>query len=169
MHAKTLPLFLLFATAAALADDALADDAAILQCRALPATAARLACYDAIPVGSAAASANAPAASAAAAGAAPATAAATPEQRFGLGQVKPVAKANEPTSIESTIEGNFNGWGPNTRFKLANGQVWRVIDGSSAELGPVKNQQVRIVRNIFGTMFLEVAGSNNSAKVRRLQ
>ena len=105
----------------------------------------------------------------AAASAAPAAAAVTPEQRFGLGQVKPAAKADEPTSIESTIEGSFNGWGPNTRFKLANGQVWRVIDGSSAELGPVSNQQVKIVRNVFGTMFLEVAGSNNSAKVRRLQ
>lgn len=164
MHAKTLPLFLLFATGAALA-----DDAAILQCRALPATAARLACYDAIPVGPAAASVAAPAASVAAASAAPAAAAVTPEQRFGLGRVKPAAKADEPTSIESTIEGSFNGWGPNTRFKLANGQVWRVIDGSSAELGPVSNQQVKIVRNVFGTMFLEVAGSNNSAKVRRLQ
>lgn len=164
MKAKILPLFLLFAAGAALA-----DDAAILQCRALPATAARLACYDAIPVGPAAASLAAPAASVATASAAPAAAAATPEQRFGLSQVKPVVKADEPTSIESTIEGTFNGWGPNTVFRLANGQAWRVIDGSSAELGPVSKQQIKIVRNVFGTMFLEVAGSNNSAKVRRLR
>ena len=158
MKAKTLPLFLLFATGAALA-----DDAAVLKCRTLPDTGARLACYDAIPVG-------APAARAAVA-TAPAAPAATPEQRFGLEQVKPEPKAAaaEPKSIDSTIDGTFSGWGPNTLFKLSNGQVWRVIDGSAADFPPVANQQVRIVRNFFGTMFLEVAGSNQSAKVRRVR
>lgn len=163
MKATTLPLFLLFAAGAALA-----DDAAVLKCRALPDTAARLACYDAMPVGAPAA---APAVAAtAAASAVPATAA-TPEQRFGLEQVKPAAKAapEEPKSIESTIAGRFTGWGPSTLFTLANGQVWRVVDGSSAEFPATANQQVRVVRNFFGTMFLEVAGSNQSAKVRRVR
>jgi len=160
MKRKTLPLFLLCASAAVTAN-AVADDAAILKCRALPAGAARLACYDAIPVGT---PAVAPVAAAA-----PAVPAAVAEQRFGMEQVKPVAKADEPTSIESTIDGNFSGWGPNTLFKLANGQVWRVADGSSADLAPSSNQKVKIVRNLFGTMFLEVPGSNNSAKVRRVR
>jgi len=158
MKAKTLPLFLLFATGAALA-----DDAAILKCRALPATAERLACYDAIPVG------PAPAAGKLAASAAAAPAA-TAESRFGLEQVKPAAReAAEPTSVDSTIEGTFSGWGPSTLFRLANGQVWRVVDGSSAEFAPTSGQKVKIVRNLFGTMFLEVPGSNNSAKVRRVR
>lgn len=163
MNVPARPLFvlsLLFSAGAALA-----DDGAILKCRALPAGDARLACYDAIQVGVAAA---APAQAAAVpAQAAPA---ATAEQRFGLEQVKPAAApAGEPKSIASTIEGNFSGWGPSTLFKLANGQVWRVVDGSSAELAPASNQKVRIVRNLFGTTFLEVEGSNNSAKVRRVR
>lgn len=167
MKATTLPLFLLFAAGAALA-----DDAAVLKCRALPDTAARLACYDAIPVGApAAVPAVAATAAAPAVPAVPAAAAATPEQRFGLEQVKPAAKAapEEPKSIESTIAGRFTGWGPSTLFTLTNGQVWRVVDGSSAEFPATTNQQVRIVRNFFGTMFLEVAGSNQSAKVRRVR
>jgi hypothetical protein len=162
MKAKTLPLFLLFAAGAALA-----DDAAILACRALPATAGRLACYDAIPVGSA--SAPAAARPVAAVSTAPAPAA-TPEARFGLEQVKPApAHAGEPTFIDSTIDGNFSGWVPSTLFRLANGQVWRVVDGSSAEFAPASNQRVKIARNLFGTMFLEVPGSNQSAKVRRVR
>lgn len=159
MNVHARPLFLLSLLFSAGA--ALADDGAILKCRALPAGDARLACYDAIPVGVPAA---APAQAAAAAPAA------TAEQRFGLEQVKPAAPpAGEPKSIASTIEGNFSGWGPSTLFKLANGQVWRVVDGSAADLPPASNQKVRIVRNLFGTTFLEVEGSNNSAKVRRVR
>jgi len=153
-----LSLSLLFVSGAVLA-----DDAAILKCRALPDTGARLACYDAIPVStSPAAAALRPAAPAA-----PAVPAATPEQRFGMEQTRPVETA--PKSIESTIEGRFSGWGPNTRFKLANGQVWRIADGSSGEFAPSTQQKVRIVRNLFGTMFLEIEGSNNSPKVRRVE
>ncbi|QJE02350.1 hypothetical protein HH212_21915 [Massilia forsythiae] len=126
-----------------------ADDAAMLACRALPAGAARLACYDAIPL------------DARAGAAAPATA----EQAFGM----EAKRAVPPTSIDSTIDGNFAGWGPNTQFRLANGQVWRVSDGSSADLPAAANPKVRIVRNLFGTMFLEIDGTNNSPKVRRIQ
>lgn len=153
-----LSLSLLFASGAALA-----DDAAILKCRTLPEGGARLACYDAIPAGTAATVAPLRPAAAAA----PALPAATPEQRFGMEQTRPVDTA--PKSIESTIDGRFSGWGPTTRFKLANGQVWRIADGSSAEFAPATQQKVRIVRNVFGTMFLEIEGSNNSPKVRRVE
>jgi hypothetical protein len=129
---------------------ALANDAAILKCRAIGEPGARLGCYDAIP-----ASANA----------APA-AAARGEQDFGLEMKK---KAEEPKSVESTIVGRFDGWAPTSQVKLANGQVWRVIDGSSAVLAPLDNPKVRIVRNLFGTTFMEVEGTNNSPKVRRVQ
>lgn len=148
-----LSLSLLFVSGAVLA-----DDAALLACRALPDTGARLACYDAIPVGAR------PAAAAAIPAAAPAPA---PEQRFGMEQTRPAETA--PKSIESTIDGQFSGWGPTTRFKLANGQVWRIADGSSAEFAPATQQKVRIVRNLLGTMFLEIDGSNNSPKVRRVE
>jgi hypothetical protein len=125
---------------------ALADDAAILACRNLADGAARLACYDAIPVA-----------------ARPAAAAA---QSFGLEQKQPEEPAR---SITSTIVGNFAGWGPSTLFTLANGQVWKVVDGSSADLAPVSNPPVKIVRNMFGTMFLEIEGTNASPKVRRVR
>jgi hypothetical protein len=130
---------------------ALADDAAIVACRKLTDGAARLACYDAIP--------------AEARPAAAATAAAS-VQSFGLEQKQPEAPAR---SIESTIVGQVSGWGPATLFTLANGQVWKVVDGSSADLAPMTNPPVKIVRNMFGTMFLEIEGTNASPKVRRVR
>ncbi|MFL6634655.1 MAG: hypothetical protein ACJ8HJ_20310 [Massilia sp.] len=140
-----LALPLLGATGAALA-----DDAAILACRNLADGAARLACYDAIP-----------------AGARPAAApAAAPAQSFGLEQARPEEPAK---SMSSTIVGNFSGWGPASMFTLANGQVWKVVDGSSADLAPASNPPVKIVRNVFGTMFLEIEGTNASPKVRRVR
>ena len=138
---------------------ALADDAAILKCRALGDVPSRVACYDAIPVGAAAPVAVA-------APARPASAAAQ-DQAFGMETVK--RPAEQPKSIESTVVGNFDGWGPGSQIRLANGQVWRIVDDSSAVLPRTSNQKVRIVRNLIGTLFLEVEGSNNSAKVRRVQ
>ena len=91
---------------------------------------------------------------------------AIPAATFGLGQKKP---DEAPKSIASTIVGNFSGWGPSTVVTLANGQVWKVVDGSQADLPPVSNPPVRIVRNLFGTMFLEIDGTNASPKVRRIR
>jgi hypothetical protein len=136
---------------------ALADDAAILKCRALGDSASRVNCYDAIPVGAAAAAPTA----------ARSAAVKNPDQAFGMETVK--QQIEQPKSIESTIVGNFEGWRPGAQIKLANGQVWRVIDGSEQALPRSSNQKVKIVRNMFGTLFLEIDGSNHSAKVRRVQ
>jgi hypothetical protein len=149
---KALPLsaLLLLASGAALAN----DTSSILKCRGLADNAARLNCYDAInlqPAG------------------APETVAPTPEQAFGMETVKKAPGQEAPKSIESTIDGDFDGWGPGARIKLANGQVWRVVDGSEAVLPNMHNPKVRIERNVFGTLFLRVEGTNNSAKVRRVQ
>lgn len=141
---------------------ALADDAAILACRTLTDGPARLACYDAIPAGARPAAA----AAVAAAPAASPTRAVAPDQAFGLEQTK---QAEPPRQIESTIVGKFAGWGPSSMFTLANGQVWKVVDGSSADLDPVTDPHVKIVRNMFGTMFLEIQGTNASPKVRRVR
>lgn len=148
---KALPLSLLLLSGAALA-----DDAAILQCRTLTDTGARLACYDAIQVGArpqVATTAAAPARS--------------KEENFGIEAKK--QREAEPQSITSTIAGDFQGWGPSSQIRLANGQVWRIIDGSEAVLAPMRNPQVTIKRNVFGTLFLKVEGTNSSAKVRRVQ
>ncbi|MCA1246459.1 hypothetical protein [Massilia sp. MS-15] len=159
---KALPLSLLLVCGAALA-----DDQAILACRALPDGGARLACYDAIQV---AARPGGTAARSAAAAPAPAMApapAASHEASFGLEAAK--RREREPDAIASTIPGEFQGWGPGAQIRLANGQVWRVIDGSEAVLPRMRDPKVRIERNLFGTLFLKVEGTNNSAKVRRVQ
>ncbi len=156
---KALPLSLLLLSGAALA-----DDAAILKCRTLPDQGARLACYDAIPVGARPAVASAAAAPAAAAVAAPAAAR---EANFGIEAKK--GREAEPKSVTSTVVGDFEGWGPGSQIRLANGQVWRIVDGSQAVLPRTRDARVTIERNLFGTLFLKVDGSNNSAKVRRVQ
>lgn len=148
---KALPLSLLL-----LSGVALADDAAILQCRTLTDTGARLACYDAIQVGARPQIATA--------AAAPAR---SKEENFGIEAKK--QREAEPQSITSTIAGDFQGWGPSSQIRLANGQVWRIIDGSEAVLAPMRNPQVTIKRNVFGTLFLKVEGTNSSAKVRRVE
>lgn len=151
---KALPLAVLLLASGS----ALADDAALLKCRTLTDVAARVACYDAIPVGAAR-----PAASTAVA-AAPA---AKPEENFGLEAVK--QREAQPASVQSTVVGEFEGWGPNTRIRLANGQVWRIVDGSEAVLPRRSDVKVSLERNVFGTIFLRVDGSNSSAKVRRVE
>ncbi|MEH6434540.1 hypothetical protein [Massilia sp. DD77] len=152
---KVLSLALLLcASGAAFADPA---DDAILKCRAQPDTASRLACYDAIQVG-AARPAQLPA---------PAAPVRSAEQDFGIEAVK--KKAAQPNAIESSIAGEFDGWGPGSQIRLANGQVWRITDGSEAVLPRMRNPKVRIERNVFGTLFLKIEGSNSSAKVRRVQ
>lgn len=159
---KALPLFLLFLSGAALA-----DDAAMLKCRALGDSGARLACYDGIELGSRSAAPAAVAVATAPGTVAVAAPAARKEDNFGIEARK--AREQEPKSVTSTVMGDFQGWGPGSQIRLANGQVWRVIDGSEAVLPRTSNQKVTIERNLFGTLFLRAEGSNSSAKVRRVQ
>jgi hypothetical protein len=151
---RTIPLG--FIAAALAAPCAAADDADVLRCRALAESAARLACYDAMPVrtpGSAAASAGA-----------------RPEARempaeFGLDQL---AATRQLDAIDSHIEGRFDGWDPNDRIRLANGQVWQVSDDSRGFIGKT-DPKVRVRRGALGAYFMEFEGSNRSPKVRRVQ
>lgn len=139
---------------------ALADETGLLKCRGIGDAAARLACYDALPVGpgtgrpAAAAPAPSPAAPAPSA----------PEQ-FGLEERRaaPVLAA-----IESRIPGRFDGWEPGARFRLANGQVWQVADGSSGAHW-IENPKVRIRRGALGAFYLEIEGTNRSPRVTRVQ
>jgi len=141
---------------------AIADDAAMLQCRGIADVPARVRCYDAIPLGASAAVAPV------------AAAAPTPQQReqaFGMATIAApkAVEAEKSNSISSTIAGKFDGWSGNELVKLSNGQVWRVVDGSSAVLSPMNNPKVIIERNFIGTYFLKIEGTNNSPKVRRVQ
>lgn len=148
----------------------LADEAALLKCRALTDSAARLACYDAIPAGAmtVAAAPAAPQAQAAAPAMAPAPATANAAVKdFGLPEKK--REQAPPSSIESTIAGTSSGWAPGSQITLANGQVWRVLDGGEVALPPVENRKVRIEKNYFGTLFMVAEGTNHSPKVRRVR
>lgn len=142
-----------FAVLFLLSGAALADDSAMRACRTLTETGARLACYDRIALS------------------APPQPAPTPQQTFGLAPAPMAVQApvQQIDSIESTIVGNFDGWGPSTRFKLANGQTWRVVDGSEAVLPRSSSQKVKITRNFIGTIFMQVEGSNQSPKVKRVE
>ncbi|HEY1151993.1 MAG TPA: hypothetical protein VGF27_25680 [Pseudoduganella sp.] len=166
---KTLPLILLLA-----AGSAVADDAALLRCRALSDVAARVACYDAIPLAApravaASAPASAPAAAAAAPAAAPAVAPAEPA--WTALPVKAAAKAEpakQPDTVETSIEGNFLGWVPNQRIRLANGQIWRVEDGSTEDTN-LQNPRAVLRKGLLGAVYLDIEGAYRAPKVRRVQ
>jgi hypothetical protein len=137
---------LLFASSAAMA-----DDAAVLKCRALPEAAGRLACYDAMPL----------------AGTARPAAPARADTGFGL-PAPAEKKETGPDTVRSTVDGRLDGWSPGTRIRLANGQVWRVTEGD-AVLPVLDNPQVEVTRGLLGAYFLQVAGHTSAARVTRVQ
>jgi hypothetical protein len=148
----------------AVSGSALAHDADLLRCRAIPDISNRVACYDAIPLAAAA-----PVAPLAKPVAAPAAAAApAPAANFGLSATQ-MRKTDEPNFIESTLLGRIDGWGPSTLFRLANGQIWRVSDDSAGSINEIENPKVKITRNSLGTLFLEIEGASQAPRVRRLQ
>lgn len=167
---------------------ALAGDADLLRCRAIADPLVRVQCYDAIQVATApagrsdtstapvaaptaTAAAPAPAPTAAAAAATAATAGSTPadaEATFGL-SASQMRKSDAPNAITSTVKGTLEGWGPNTTFYLANGQVWRVADDSSGWFDPKTNPRVMLTRNAIGSIFFEVEGTRQAPRVRRVQ
>ena len=79
-----------------------------------------------------------------------------------------IAATGLPPTMESHIPGHFEGWGPSARIKLANGQVWQVVDGTSAFFNR-DNPKVVVRRGMMGGFFLEIENSNRSPRVRRVQ
>ena len=145
---RMIPLLALASAGTVLAAPAESD---WQRCRAIPDPAARLACYDSLPLS------------------APGTAAApapTAVERFGLEQKQALAGAAD--EISSSLPGAFEGWRSGTRFTLANGQVWQVNDGSSATYD-TKDPKVTIRRGVFGVFYLQIEGLNKVVKVKRVQ
>lgn len=175
---KVLFALMLVSTAAS------ANNADLLKCRQLEDGPVRLACYNAIPASAAApvaavpstsaapSAASSPATPAAARAAAPAydTVAAPTraqmEQMFG--QEPPILKSVRLESIETTIPGQFDGWVPNQRIRLANGQIWRVVDGSD-DMMEARDPKVTVKRGLLGAIFLDIDGAHRLAKVKREQ
>jgi hypothetical protein len=177
-----------------LAQPALANDPALAQCRALADATARLACYDRIPL---AATPRAPAAPAVPALPAPAAVAApTGPAAAAVPAVPPVAtavpaaqpkpaaapapaadpaaglglpsRAEAAERLSSTIPGLFEGWGPRERIRLANGQLWEVVDGSRAAYR-LQNPAVTVRRTVFGGFEMDIEGVNQRLRVRRVE
>lgn len=151
---------------------AMASDAALLSCRQLADGPGRLACYNAIPVGApvaAAPSAAAPAPSMVAV--APGVVMAAPsktdlEQMFG--REPSVLKAMQLETLESTIPGYFDGWVAGQRIRLANGSVWKVVDGSD-DVMELHDPKVTVKRGMLGAIYLDIDGAHRNPKVQRVQ
>lgn len=164
-YSLTLALVLLPATLSALA-----DEGALKKCRTIVDAAARLACYDGIPVAGTApvASSAPPLSSRAPAPVAPPPAPAPKqvlEGQFGMEQRTPAAQL---PSIQSHIPGVFAGWRPGSLIRLANGQVWQVADDSSLMLER-RDPKVTVRRGMLGAFYLDFEGDNRSPKVRRIR
>jgi len=164
----TAPLAIALLAAAGLVQAAELPSAGLQSCRALTEAKARLSCYDAL-ADQAAKQPQAPAASTAplavaATATATATAAAPVADTFGLTN----RPKNEPNVISGQIDGLFEGWGPNQIIYLSNGQAWQVIDGSRAVVY-LKNPKVEIRKAAMGSFMLELEGSNETARVKRLR
>jgi len=150
-------------------------------CRAIPDPAARLACYDRLPL--AGASSVAPATPGAPAVAAPPAPIARPPAATGQVSPAPPAAAAPAAdasrfglpappapleSIESNIPGHFDGWYANSRIRLANGQVWQVTDGTS-RFANLQDPRVTVRRGALGSFFLDIDGVKPSPRVRRIE
>lgn len=188
--ALTLALPVWPGTAWPQADDATAPgriEAELIRCRAIADSLARIVCYDAIvlpraaavraplaptapaPRTATAAAAAAPAASAVAAAPASAptaTASAELAREFGLPERAAVQAVQ---FIDSAIAGDFDGWLPQARLQLANGQVWEIADGSTGTYALMRNPKVRISRGMLGSFFLSIDGVAQVPRVRRLR
>ena len=87
------------------------------------------------------------------------------EAAFGLPEAK---RPDAVDSVTSTVGPTFSGWGPNSRIRLANGQIWQVVDGTSVSL-PEGSRKVSVKRGALSSYYLDFEGLNTSPRVRRVE
>ena len=151
-----LPTVILLAVACCTAaPQTRADDEGLLRCRAVADTAARLACYDGLPIVATPVTGS---------GAPNPTTTARALDAFGL----PDTAAGEVRFIDTQIDGHFEGWDANQQIALANGQIWRIADDSRA-YASLTNPKVRIERGALGAFYLVIVGLNQAPRVRRVK
>lgn len=124
---------------------ALADEAAFFRCRDIGDDNKRLACYDAVKKPTAEQKRE------------------VQEKAFGL-----VPKRPEIETIESVIPGTFEGWEGDQNIKLANGQVWQVVDDSNGVVMG-KDLKATVARGAMGAMYMEIEGARKSPRVKRVK
>lgn len=80
-----------------------------------------------------------------------------------------VENAEDVTAIHTHIVGEFSGWEGQTRFELANGQIWEQRRRARHYQNPVLNPEVVIEKNLFGLFEMTVVGSGRTIQVRRIK
>ncbi len=130
-----------------------AADDGLRRCRAIAEAQPRLACYDALPLSATTPPAAPPA---------PTPPAAAAAERFGLPQVE------DDIRIESRFVGRFEGWSPRERLRLANGQVWQVVDDSRGTYW-LDSPRVVVRRGALGSFVMEIEGAKALIRVRRVE
>ena len=116
-------------------------------CRVIVDSAARLGCYDKLDEKLLAA----------------------PQTRGAFGVITGLVSPAEADVLRSHIVGPFEGWNANATISLENGQVWRVVDGSSAWFAPMVNPKVSVSTGVFGALYLQIEGQNHLVRVRRIK
>ena len=76
--------------------------------------------------------------------------------------------AAELPAIHSHIPGTFHGWSQHTTIRLANGQVWQVMDEGTRRM-TLQDPKVRVRRGLMGAFYLEFEAHNHAPRVRRLE
>ena len=144
-----------------------AQASSLQACRAVAQASARLACYDALPLSNAG---SAPASGGVSAApvtpAAPAVTASTSAQAaasFGL-----EVAGEKLQEVRSHIPGAFDGWRAGDRIRLANGQVWRVVDDSRADYN-LRDPKVTVRRGALGSYLMDIEGAKQLPRVRRVE
>lgn len=73
-------------------------------------------------------------------------------------------------TIHSNIVGTFTGWvGNDNEFTLANGMIWKQVEGDTFNVKARVNPEVTIKRTMLGAWRLSMVGYNNTVRVKRIQ
>lgn len=79
------------------------------------------------------------------------------------------AKRAPEIATSSTIPGPFNGWAPGMTLTLANGQQWRVTEGTLVVTrGRRSDVAVTVSPGFLGAWYLKAEGEVPQAKVKRI-
>lgn len=78
------------------------------------------------------------------------------------------APNREQEPVRSTLVGEFRGWNNGTIFVLANGESWRVTEGSYS-VRTINSPAVTIRPGVISGWYMEVDGHPVKAKVRRVK
>ncbi|MFT4248254.1 MAG: hypothetical protein QM581_09485 [Pseudomonas sp.] len=71
--------------------------------------------------------------------------------------------------IESTLAGDFDGFGKGKKYLLANGQEWEQTESTSLSGARLSSPKVKIRPGIAGVWYMQVGNYNTRAKVRRVK